>query len=116
MTKQVYKNRRYIDVIDQIIDNLSNRISFELKKKSIDRQSTHMKLLGCNKQQLKQHLELLFDSNMSWENYGEWEIDHIKPICSFNMADEGELSKCCNYNNLQPLWKTDNRSKGGKIE
>ena len=28
---------------------------------------------------LAAHLEALFWPNMSWSNYGEWEVDHIKP-------------------------------------
>jgi hypothetical protein len=43
---------------------------------------------------------------MTFENYGEWEIDHMTPISKFNLKD---------YKNLQPLWMIDNRKKSNKI-
>lgn len=41
---------------------------------------------------------------MSWYNYGEWHIDHIKPVSSFNK--ETNVDVVCSLSNLQPLWKT----------
>ena len=50
---------------------------------------------------------------MSWDNYGEWHIDHIIPLASAT-TEEGVL-KLYHYSNLQPLWAKDNLSKGSKI-
>jgi len=50
---------------------------------------------------------------MNWENQGEWHVDHIRPICSFDMTIEEEQIKCFHYSNLQPLWAEDNLKKGG---
>lgn len=52
---------------------------------------------------------------MTWENHGEWHIDHIKPCCSYNMLVIEEQLECFHYSNLQPLWKHENLSKGGKF-
>ena len=52
---------------------------------------------------------------MNWDNYGEWEVDHIKPCSSFNLLNEEERKECFHYSNLQPLWKGDNREKHDKI-
>lgn len=41
--------------------------------------------LGCSIEFLKSYLESKFTGNMSWENQGEWYIDHIKPLSSFNL-------------------------------
>lgn len=51
---------------------------------------------------------------MSWDNFGEWYIDHIKPCCSFDLTDIEQQKKCFHYTNLQPLWAIDNLKKSGK--
>lgn len=70
--------------------------------------------LGCSIEELKQHLEYLFQDGMSWENYGQWHVDHIRPLASFNLEDRNQLLQACHYTNLQPLWAADNMSKGGR--
>jgi hypothetical protein len=59
-------------------------------------------------------LEGKFKERMSWENHGDWHIDHIKPCASFNLLDEEEKKKCFHYTNLQLLWASENLSKGYK--
>jgi hypothetical protein len=66
------------------------------------------KWIGCSPEELKAHLESLFTEGMTWENYGEWHVDHIRPVCSFT-AEEWEQVN--HYTNLQPLWAEDNYSK-----
>lgn len=64
--------------------------------------------------EFKSRIESLFTDGMSWDNYGEWHIDHIKPIIAF--IDEGvfDVDLINSIENLQPLWAKDNLSKGGK--
>ena len=56
---------------------------------------------------------------MNWNNYGKngWEIDHIKPISSFNFKsyEDKSFRKCWELVNLQPLWASENRFKSNKI-
>jgi len=68
--------------------------------------------------QLKEHLENLFQPNMSWNNYGEWHIDHIKPISKFNIIshDCKDFKECWSLCNLQPLWRLDNLKKSNKFQ
>jgi len=70
-------------------------------------------LLGCSLTELKNWLEKQFQPGMSWDNYGEWHIDHIIPCAAFNFANESEQKACFHYKNLQPLWARENASKGG---
>ncbi len=53
---------------------------------------------------------------MSWDNYGEWHIDHIVPLSSFDLTDKSQVNKVCHYTNLQPLWAIDNLRKGDRDE
>ena len=67
--------------------------------------------LGCSISLLKQHLESKFQPGMTWDNYGKWHIDHIEPLCKFDLTNGVELKKACHYSNLQPLWWHDNLNK-----
>jgi hypothetical protein len=51
---------------------------------------------------------------MSWENYGKWHIDHIKPLSLFDLEDPEQLKQACHYTNLQPLWAEENIRKGNR--
>lgn len=70
--------------------------------------------LGCSIEFLKEHLESMFQDGMSWDNQGEWHIDHIIPLASFDLQDREQFLKACHYTNLQPLWAEDNLRKGDK--
>jgi hypothetical protein len=74
-------------------------------------------LVGCSMEELRRHLEALWQPGMSWDNYGlkGWVIDHILPCASFDLTDPEQQYKCFHYTNLQPLWSVDNMTKGARI-
>lgn len=108
------KNRRASDPSFRIGRNLRKRIwkvlKLNLKSDSCDA------LLGCSYEELKGHIESKFEDGMSWDNYGEWHLDHIKPCSLFDLSLEDQQRECFNYTNLQPLWAKDNLSKGNKFK
>ena len=71
-------------------------------------------MLGLNLAGFKSYMESKFQDGMTWENYGQWHIDHIKPISL--ATTEQEVMELNNYNNLQPLWAVDNIKKSNKYE
>ena len=73
-------------------------------------------LLACSLDELRTHLESQFTDKMTWENYGEWHIDHIRPCASFDLTDPEQQRQCFHFSNLQPLWAEDNLRKSGKWE
>jgi len=75
------------------------------------------KILPYSVDDLIYHLESNFKLGMSWENYGDWEIDHIVPDCRFDYHSPTDdvFQKCWALENLQPLWAADNLSKGGRV-
>lgn len=68
--------------------------------------------LGCSVAELKVQLESQFQDGMSWENQGQWHIDHVKPLASFDLADREQFLEAVHHTNLQPLWERDNLIKG----
>jgi len=95
--------------------NLRTRVCYAIKNKGYTRKSSIKNILGCEWEVLKEHLEKQFKDGMTWNNYGEWHIDHIKPLSSFDLTRRKDFIKACHYTNLQPLWAKDNLSKGAKI-
>ena len=73
-------------------------------------------LVGYKMPELKQHLENLWSSGMSWNNYGKngWVIDHIIPrkLWEYKSSNDIEFKQCWCLANLQPLWEIDNIKKG----
>ncbi len=81
------------------------------------RVSSVFQWIGYSLDELMNHLETLFSDGMSWNNYGEWHIDHIIPISKFNFVStdcEG-FRECWDLTNLQPMWAKDNYSKNNRI-
>jgi hypothetical protein len=73
-------------------------------------------LVGYTLQDLITHLEKQFKNGMTWQNMGKWHIDHKRPISSFNFNsyDDPEFKECWALGNLQPLWASENQSKGNR--
>ena len=66
---------------------------------------------------LMQHLEKQFQPGMTWENYGEWHLDHIQPRAAhcYEDSDDPDFKRCWALENLQPLWASENKIKSAKI-
>ncbi len=76
------------------------------------------KWVGYSVEQLVEHIENKFLGGMTWENRGEWHVDHIIPISAFNFTAVSDIDfrRCWALSNLQPLWAEDNMSKGSKLD
>lgn len=103
------KRRKAVDPEFKLRMYLRSRINKAIRR--IVKQGSAVKDLGCSIEYFKNYIELKFKSLMSWDNYGEWELDHIIPLAKFNLTIREEFEKACHYTNYQPLWKADNRAK-----
>ena len=74
-------------------------------------------LINYTQEDLRRHLEMQFTKDMTWENYGEWHIDHKIPISIFNIngIKSKGFQKCWELENLQPLWAEENTKKGNTL-
>ena len=71
-----------------------------------------MNYIGCNIQYLREWFEYNFTAEMNWDNYASfWSIDHIIPVCNFDLTLEDEKLKCWNWSNLMPVTIKYNSSK-----
>lgn len=112
---RAYHNKRYYnDPKYRLIANLRGRLHGAFRAQGVRKTRCTMELCGCSLEKLKQHLESQFTDGMSWDNKGEWHIDHVKPCAAFDLSDVEEQKKCFHYTNLQPLWAIDNIKKGAK--
>ena len=108
-----FRERRDSEPLFKLTTNLRNRTSYIFKYKNIKKNSRTHEMLGIEWEELKVYIEDMFTDGMTWENYGEWHIDHIYPLSK--AKDKKHLKELCHYTNLQPLWAKDNISKGNKI-
>lgn len=74
-------------------------------------------LVGYKIEELRSHLENLFESGMTWSNHGKynhnWQVGHRIPVCSFDFSTntENKVRECWDLDNLFPQWKIDNLYK-----
>lgn len=89
---------------------MSGRLSGKSNKKTFD-------LVPYSLNDLRVHLESRFEPWMNWDNYGKWEVDHIRPDCTFKYTshEDQDFQDCWALNNLQPLERKENKIKNGKF-
>jgi hypothetical protein len=82
-----------------------------------DKNRGSLEYLGCDIDTFRKHIEDQFTEGMSWDNYGDFEIDHIIPV---KYKKDGipptleEVAERLHYTNTQPLWKHENMAKGNR--
>lgn len=126
--RKEYKLKNRIKINKQNREKLKNEPSFKLRKNCSRAINRMLKLNNSSKNSisilkylqysidsLKDHLEKMFDNNMSWENYGiYWHLDHIIPqsdLIYFSMEDQN-FKKCWALENLRPYPAKQNMSDG----
>ena len=85
-------------------------LSTTIKRMNKKKEGHTIDLLCYSALELKNDIESKFTTGMSWENHGEWHIDHIKPVASFDK--DTPVNIVCSLNNLQPLWSTTREIDG----
>lgn len=108
-----YRMKDKVKPINMLCKAVRSRIGIALKRCGYKKGSYTSTLIGLDYDKLKIYIENQFKKGMSWDNYGEWHIDHKMPLSS--AKTEEELLKLFHYTNLQPLWAKENLSKGSKI-
>lgn len=88
-------------------------LKLALKRLGYKKESLTIDLLDYSANDLRNHMEELFLDGMSWNNWGEWHIDHKIPLSKFK--ENTPIHIVNSLDNLQPLWAFDNLSKSNKL-
>lgn len=111
------KTRKSNDPLYKLIANFRTAIYTVLKENNLNKYGHYFEILKYSPEELITHLEGQFVEGMTWDNYGEWHVDHILPITSFDFKEIGdeEFLKCWSLSNLQPMWGDENIRKSNRI-
>jgi len=111
------KHRKDTDPLYKLISNFRTAIYQVLKESNVEKNGHYFDILGYTPEELINHLEKQFTEGMTWENYGEFHVDHKLPITSFDIQEMGdeEFMKCWSLDNLQPMWGEENIRKSNKV-
>lgn len=101
--KKYYNENPHLEAWRTVLKSSLRRLNTSKQDKTID-------LLEYTALELKNHISSLFTEGMSWKNHGEWHIDHIKPVSSFDK--ETSISVVNALSNLRPLWATTREING----
>lgn len=118
--------------IEKLKKNVSSSVLKFLKCKNSSKENKSVwKFLSYSPKELKNHLEKLFESWMTWDNQGvynptiwddnnpttwKWQLDHIIPHSTFNYdsMEHPDFQKCWALSNLRPLKAKENVMDGAK--
>jgi hypothetical protein len=111
--REYERNRRANDPLYDFKKTIKSTISRAITSRGYAKNSQPYLILGAEYKFVKGYIQRQFKDGMNWNNYGKWEIDHIRPMAS--AKNEEQTIELNHYTNLQPLWKNENREKNNKI-
>ena len=115
--KQLRNKRRR----ERYKSNIHFRMSVVLRQRAKNailgrhKKTSALKLVGCTLQFLKNWIEYQFTEGMTWDNFGEWQLDHVKPCAMFDLSDISNQLECFNWKNVRPMWAKENAKKSDAI-
>lgn len=106
---------RLSDPQKRLRSTLSSAICIQLRAGGTKKETAVTNLLGCSIPEFMRHVERQWLCGMSWKNWGRkigcWQLDHMRPVSSFDLTIEAQKFECFNFKNYQPLWMVDNLAK-----
>ncbi|MBL7699557.1 MAG: hypothetical protein JNK79_15430 [Chitinophagaceae bacterium] len=81
------------------------------------RSTAYAPYFGLDIQSFRKWIELQFDDDTSWENFGEtWQLDHIIPVGYFDFKNEEDLRLCWNFLNIRVEKSELNKARGNRVD
>ena len=118
---KVARDRRRSTPANRFRETISQQVRQHIKKATLGGKKKGGRLfdhLSYTIEEMKAHIESLFQEGMAWDNYGKWQIDHIVPQAKlqYDSFEHPNFTKCWALENLQPMWTSDNIRKGSFFE
>ena len=92
--------------------NLRTRLWYALKRQLTNKNTKTEELLGISFKEFKEYIEFLMTPGMTWKTI---DLDHVRPLSSFDLIDPKQLKEAAHYTNIQPLLKSENRKKSSRL-
>jgi len=116
---KIYDKRKRKKKMSKPMGRLNRNMSFRIWTclKTLKASRSWKEFVSFTIVELRDHLEKQFTKGMSWDNYGEWHVDHKIPLAAFifQLPTDDEFKKAWALSNLQPMWGIENVQKGKKI-
>lgn len=130
--RKILRKNKQSSPEEKLKKNISSSVLKFLKSKNLSKNNKSIwKFLPYSPEELKQHLESLFEPWMNWNNHGvynlktwndedpttwTWNLDHIIPHSTFNYTsmDCDKFKDCWDLKNLRPLKAKENVIDGAK--
>jgi len=110
--REAHNDRYQNDEMFKLKSNTRARLTVAHARSGYSKSSKTHELLDCSYDDLKFHLESQFTDGMTWDNQGDWHVDHRLPLSAAKTQEEFIVLN--HHRNLQPMWAHDNLSKGDK--
>jgi hypothetical protein len=108
-----YMKRRLQDPVQRLKWINRSRIHSALHRQSASKMVRS--IIGCDAKELRRHIESQFQPGMHWGNQGKrsgtWQLDHVRPLASYDLNNIRQQSEAFHYKNLRPVWFEDNSVK-----
>ena len=106
------RERRNKDPLYKLTSNMRSLVTKSINNKGYSKTSKTADIIGCSHKEFKKHIESQFTEGMTWDNQGEWHVDHRLPHSAGKTKEEVLVLN--HHRNLQPMWEKDNLIKGDK--
>ena len=114
-TRDRYRQKLRENPQFRVAHNLRVRLRIALRRFRAGKATSAVLNVGCTIADVVEHIEAQWLPGMSWENYGnkkgQWSLDHIRPLSSFDLTDPAQQAAAVHFSNLQPLWHEENLRK-----
>jgi len=97
MSKRYRNKHPHIITWRSVLSSTIKRIGSKKYGHTID-------MLEYSAKELKCHIESQFTTGMTWDNYGDWHIDHKRSVIDF--PQNTPMKIVCSLTNLRPMWGT----------